>query len=363
MNKRIRVLVVDDQEIIRKMIKRGLSVSPEIEVIALAQDAFDARDKIVEFQPDVMTLDVEMPKMNGLEFLKKLMPQYPIPVIMVSSLTREGQSITLEALDAGAVDFVTKPDGTDDSFEKMIQKLIEKIIIASKVDTKSLLRKKRFGQAEKRGLQVDNRKVSSLIAIGASTGGTTAIKEILTSLPENMPPIVIVQHMPFTFTRLFAERLNSLCALNVKEADSGEKLTSGGVYIAPGDRHLRICENRNSLLLSIENTEKVCGHRPSVDVLFNSVSETSICKDSIGVILTGMGKDGAAGMKKMFQRGAITIGQDEASSVVYGMPREAFVLGGISRQVALDDIAEVLVNSVNEIQHRHAKQKSSPVSD
>ncbi|MCK6382039.1 MAG: chemotaxis response regulator protein-glutamate methylesterase [Leptospiraceae bacterium] len=350
MSKKIRVLIVDDQAIIRSILSRGLSKSDQIEVIGTASNAYEARDKIVELQPDVLTLDVEMPKMNGVEFLKKLIPQYYIPVVMVSSFTSEGQSITLEALDAGAVDFVTKPLGEEGGMERTINELTEKVIIASKANIKSTKTKKILAKEKK----LSQKKISEtnvrLIAIGASTGGTNALRDILIELPEGLPPIVIVQHMPEGFTKLFAQRLNLLSALEVVEAKSGDVLKDGVAYVAPGgESHLAIKEKNKSICVEIFQGEKVSGHRPSVDVLFQSIAETSICKNTIGVILTGMGKDGAYGLKKMFEQGSFTIGQDEKTCVVYGMPREAYLSGAISVQMPLDSIVEELVSQCQKI--------------
>ncbi len=358
MSGKIKVLIVDDQEIIRKILSRGLNSSGEIEVIGTAKDAFEARDKIVELSPDVLTLDVEMPKMNGLEFLKKLMPQYPVPVIMVSSHTLEGKAITLEALDAGAVDFVAKPDGSENGFEKTILELTEKIILASKVNVKRRLKKKELSPSVAFQKSFGKSGVS-LIAIGASTGGTTAVKEIIEEFSNDMPPIVVVQHMPSGFTKLFAERLDNLCELEVREACEGDKLVSGKVFIAPGDKHVVVTESLRSLYLSLSSKEKVSGHRPSVDVLFQSISELSACSRSIGVILTGMGKDGAAGLKKMMQNGALTIGQDENSSVVYGMPREAFLAGAVLKQASLEAIPNEILFSIQKIQKNRIEKRIS----
>jgi two-component system chemotaxis response regulator CheB len=346
MSKKIRVLIVDDQAVVRSFLAKGLSEFPEIEVIGKAGDAWEARDLIVEHEPDVVTLDVEMPKMNGLQFLKKLMPQYPLPIIMVSSLTQEGQSTTIEALESGAVDFVAKPDGSEGSMPKMISELHEKIIIASKVDVSGWKVEKSAPKAKKpatKKLNLTSRNHISLIAIGASTGGTTAIIEIISSLPQNMPGIIIVQHMPEGFTRMFANRLNTLSELEVKEAEDFEEIKPGKVLIAPGDKHLLIEKSSMGHRVRLSNGEKVTGHRPSVDAMFSSISEISIARETLGIILTGMGKDGAEGLRKMRDRGSKTIGQDQASCVVYGMPREAFLLGGVEKQVPLSEIPEAII--------------------
>jgi two-component system chemotaxis response regulator CheB len=347
MTKKIRVLIVDDQSVVRSILAKGLSEFPEIEVIGKAADAWEARDLIVEHEPDVVTLDVEMPKMNGLQFLKKLMPQYPLPIIMVSSLTQEGQSTTIEALESGAVDFVAKPDGTDGSMPKMISDLYEKIMIASRVDVSGWKVEKSALKVKKptvKKLNLVSRNHISLIAIGASTGGTTAIIEIISSLPPNMPGIVIVQHMPEGFTRTFANRLNTLSELEVKEAEDFEEIKPGKVLIAPGDRHLLVEKSTTGHRVRLSNAEKVTGHRPSVDAMFSSIAELSVARETLGIILTGMGKDGADGLRKMKDRGSRTLGQDEVSCVVYGMPREAFLNGAVEKQVALSQIPEAIIN-------------------
>lgn len=355
MDTKIRVLVVDDQSVIRSILTKGLSASPYIEVVASAKDAWEARDRIVELAPDVMTLDLEMPRMNGLEFLKKLMPQHQMPVIMVSSHAKEGQSITLESLEAGAVDFVTKPDGSEGSMEKMIHDLIEKVIAASQVNLKqieSLVKKSPnstvTSSIRKEVIKPSNtrNKHISLVAIGTSTGGTTALREILTVLPSDMPAIVVVQHMPEGFTKLFADRLSELSHMEVKEAEEGDEILPGRILIAPGGGHLVIKRKGSGYCAGILYTEKANGHRPSVDVLFESIANLPICKSTLGVILTGMGKDGAVGITHMKKNGSITFGQDEASSVIYGMPREAFELGGIDRQISLGRMAYEIVHQV-----------------
>ena len=345
-DKKIKVLVVDDQALIRSIIQRGLQSSEDIEVVAKAGDAYEARDKIIEFQPDVVTLDVEMPKMNGLDFLKKLMPQYPIPVVMVSSLTRDGQSTTLEALEAGAVDFVAKPDGTEGSMQLMIETLADKIRIAATVDVSKYKKK----EVPRRSVATPASQLESeirMIAIGASTGGTTALKDILCELPADIPGTVIVQHMPEGFTKMFAERLNQLCAMEVKEAEDGDEVKKGRVLIAPGDKNMYVEKKGGKFVVKIKIDDKVSGHRPSVDALFHSIAAIGTCENILGVILTGMGKDGAAGITAMRDKGATTIGQDQDSCVVYGMPREAFLLGGIEKQIALEHIAGAMIKVIH----------------
>lgn len=330
MARKIRVLVVDDSLLFRETISKEISKDPFIEVVGKAVDAYMARDMIIEFRPDVMLLDVEMPKMNGIEFLKRLIPQYPMPVVVVSSIATN----VLSALEYGAVDFVSKPENKDMSL--FINELIVKIKIAS---TSKLDGFKKIVHSKQ--IISKNRKLDKkvIIAIGASTGGTQAIVEVLESLPRDMPGIVITQHMPPVFTKMYAERLNGICRLSVKEAESGDIVSPGNVFIAPGDYHMEIKRVKDEYVIQCFKSEKVNGHRPSVDVLFDSVAEHA-GKDSIGVILTGMGNDGAKGLLKMKNTGATTIGQDELSSIVYGMPKVAYEIGAVEKVVSLPNIAK-----------------------
>lgn len=331
----IRVLIVDDSATARAVLRDILESDPMIEVVATASDAYVARDKIVELRPDVVCLDVEMPRMDGITFLKRLMHYMPVPVIMVSSLTQNGAKTTLEALEAGAVDFVAKPHShIYDGKEEMRDELLSKIKIASKVRVqKRILSNPQ--QANTTSLAETTHKI---LAIGASTGGTEALKEVLMGLPRNAPGTIVVQHMPANFTGPFAERLNSLCAMEVREARNGDSITPGLVLIAPGDYHMVVRRSGARYYVEIGSGEKVSGHRPSVDVLFNSVAKIA-GSNAIGVILTGMGGDGARGLLSMRNAGAGTIGQDEASCVVYGMPKVAYELGGVERQLPLSKVA------------------------
>lgn len=344
-SKKVKVLIVDDSLIFRETISKGIKDDIGIEVVGTAADPFEARDKIIELEPDVLTLDVEMPKMNGIEFLKKLMPQYPIPVVVVSSVEKN----VFDALRAGAVDFVTKPDIRNSKglgLEGFINELIIKIKIASISKVKHMMRDSSVERHYKRESLKSRCKI---IAIGASTGGTEAIYEIIHSLPREMPGIVIVQHMPPIFTKMYADRLNNSCRLEVKEAENGDKVLPGRVLIAPGgDRQMRIKISGNDYVIECFNSEKVNGHCPSVDVLFNSVAEKAGAA-AIGVILTGMGYDGAKGLLKMKKNGAVTIGQDEQSSVVYGMPKVAFDIGAVTRQVSLYNIAASIQNIIYQV--------------
>lgn len=333
--KKIRVLVVDDSLLFRETIARGIGADRGIEVVGTAGDAYEARDKIIELEPDVMTLDVEMPKMNGIEFLKRLIPQYPIPVVVVSAISDN----VFDALNAGAVDFVTKISSvTGSSKEVFINELIIKLKIASMAKVGNIKKEiinKRYTD------KINSRNSNTIIAIGASTGGTQAILEVVKGFPIDMPGILITQHMPPVFTKMYADRLNNLCPMEVKEAETGDIVLPGKILIAPGDRHMELIRRGNNYYVECFTGDKVNGHCPSVDVLFNSVAEKA-GSAAIGVILTGMGYDGAKGLMKMKQRGDYTIGQDEKSSVVYGMPKVAFDIGGVTKQTSLKNIPALI---------------------
>ncbi|MCB2198164.1 chemotaxis response regulator protein-glutamate methylesterase [bacterium] len=346
---KVRVLIVDDSALVREILSRGLSSDPGIEVVGTASDPYVARDRIVQLKPDVLTLDVEMPKMDGVEFLRKLMPQYPLPVLMVSALTQRGKQITFEAMEAGAVDFVTKPS-TDVArgLGVMISELRAKVKAVSKADV-SHWKRERGAVSTPSKQQEPVRKSHALaestdkvIAIGASTGGTEAIRKVITALPGDTPGVVIVQHMPAGFTKMFAERLNEQSAMEIKEAQSGDRVMTGRVLIAPGDYHMELKRSGGIYQVHCRGGEKVCGHRPSVEVLFRSVAQYA-AGNAIGVMLTGMGADGADGMVTMREAGARTMAQDEASSVVFGMPKEAYTRGGAEKLVPLDRMADELM--------------------
>lgn len=327
----IKVLVVDDSIVFRELLSLGISSERGIKVVATARDPFDARDKILQYKPDVITCDVEMPKMNGIDFVRRLIPQYPIPVIVVSSVS----DAVFEAMNAGAVDFVVKPDmGDINSVEHFIYDLIEKIKIASMAKITQSTSKNGIYNTRSYG----NFNSEKIIAIGASTGGTEVIAKILKNLPPAIPGVVIVQHIPPVFSKLFAERLNMTTNLNVKEAETGDYVEQGKVLIAPGDKHMRIRKSAGRYKVECFAGEKVNGHCPSVDVLFESVAKEA-GKDAVGVILTGMGYDGAKGLLSMKRSGAQTIGQDEKTCIVYGMPRVAYNIGAVGKQLPLDKIA------------------------
>ncbi|MCU0581949.1 MAG: chemotaxis response regulator protein-glutamate methylesterase [Syntrophales bacterium] len=340
--KKIRVLIVDDSAIVRKIFSEELSKYPDIEVIGAAPDPFVARDKIVTLKPDVITLDVEMPRMDGITFLRKLMKYYPLPTIIVSSLTQKGGKLTLEALDIGAVDVIAKPGGSY-SVGDMSAQLAEKIRMASRVNVVRKEEESTAGVSEPiRALAQTTNKV---IAIGASTGGTEALKNVLTKMPSNSPGIVVVQHMPAHFTTAFAERLNGICQMSVKEAEDNDSVTPGTVLIAPGNYHMIFRRSGARYYVEIKTGPMVHHQRPAVDILFKSTAKYAGA-NAIGVILTGMGADGAEGLLEMKQAGASTIAQDEKSCVVFGMPKEAIKLGAADKIVPLDQIAQEIIRMV-----------------
>lgn len=340
--KKIRVLIVDDSALVRQIVQSGLAGDPGIEVVGTAQDPFAARDKIIELQPDVLTLDVEMPRMDGVEFLRKLMPQYPIPVVMLSSLTQRGKQITVEALEAGAVDFVSKPAGDQGrKLPEVIQELRTKIKIAASANV-SHWKEKRAAPAMRTHTRDLKESTDKVIALGASTGGTEAIRRILPQFPVDTPGMVIVQHMPPGFTKMFADRLNTQCAMEVREAQTGDRIIPGRVLIAPGGLQMTVHRSGGIYEVKCRGEEKVSGHCPSVDVMMHSVA-AEVGANSIGVILTGMGGDGAEGMLAMRKKGARTVVQDEASCVVFGMPKVALEKGGAECARPLDSIPDAVL--------------------
>lgn len=332
---KIKVLIVDDSLLFRETLSKGLKQYAFIDIVGVAGDPFEASEKILELKPDVITLDVEMPRMDGIKFLKKLLPSYSVPVIVISSLKES----VFEAMNAGALDFVGKPQPGEDPSD-FIREVSTKIKGASTV--KVAFRK----QAPQIHLTTEGVRgkidPKNIIAIGASTGGTEAIYSMLTKFSSNMPGMVIVQHMPKGFTKLYADRLNNNCELEVKEAQDGDIIQPGHVLIAPGDFNMTVEKNGTLYVVRIKKTEKVNGHRPSVDVLFNSVADVVGAK-AMGIILTGMGSDGAKGLLKMREKGAYTIGQDEKSSVVYGMPMVAYNCGAVMQQSPLFRIPDDII--------------------
>ena len=354
MSKKIKVLVVDDSALIRKLLSELLAEDPEIEVVGAAADPYAARDKIKTLNPDVLTLDIEMPRMDGLTFLSNLMRLRPMPVVMVSSLADQGAEVTLDALALGAVDYVTKPkidvahtltDFSQEIIAKVkmaaaarIQPCAEPRSVPSKLNADAILP---VGAPPKFFKTTDN-----MIAIGASTGGTEAIRVVLEMLPPDAPGIVITQHIPEAFSRPFAERMNRCSALQVKQADDGDLIMPGHVFIAPGDQHLLVVRDGARYRCRLNDGPPVNRHRPSVDVLFRSVAQ-SVGPNALGVLLTGMGEDGAAGLGEMHTAGAFTIAQDEKTSVVWGMPGAAVRLGGTDVVLPLDRVAEACMSHDN----------------
>ncbi|MBO5293329.1 MAG: chemotaxis response regulator protein-glutamate methylesterase [Lachnospiraceae bacterium] len=340
---RIRVLVVEDSLVFRELLVQNLNADPAIEVVATAKDPFEARDAIVKYRPDVMTLDVELPRMSGIEFLRKLMPQYPLPVVVISSLSDK----VFDALNAGAVDFVAKPSGASRAQLELFMKneLRVKIKVASIARVSS--RKKVPLPSRNQTLLGNSREM--VVAIGASTGGTEAIASVIKEFDTNIPGVVIVQHMPPGFTEMYAKRLNDQCRVIVKEAKTGDAVLPGQVLIAPGgDAHMQLVKMNGAYQVSIRQGAKVNGHCPSVDVLFQSVANVA-GPHALGIILTGMGGDGAKGLLAMRKAGARTIGQDESTCVVYGMPKVAWDLGAVEYQEKLPDIAKRTYSLLNKM--------------
>ncbi|MDR2592807.1 MAG: chemotaxis response regulator protein-glutamate methylesterase [Chitinispirillales bacterium] len=337
---KVKVLVVDDSAVVRQILTREFSKDKDIEVVGTAPDPYVARDKIVQLKPDVITLDVEMPRMDGVTFLRKLMKHHPIPVIIVSSLTVAGSELAMEALQYGAIDVMCKP-GTAYSVGDMSEILIQKIKAAAMVDMKKradMIRERAAMSTEPPKRLAMTKTTNKIIAIGASTGGTEAIKDVLVSFPAGAPGTVIVQHMPEYFTKSFAERLNSTCEINVKEAENGDRVIPGRALLAPGNKHMVLKRSGAQYLVELKDGPLVFHQRPAVEVLFNSVAQYAGA-NAVGMILTGMGKDGAKGLLAMKEAGAYTIVQDEASSVVWGMPGEAFKLGAATIVLPLKKIA------------------------
>ena len=343
----IKVLVVDDSATARAILTEILLSDKEIQSVETAPDAYIARDKIVKNPPDVICLDVEMPRMDGITFLKKIMLHMPIPVVMVSSLTQKGAETTLDALEAGAVDFVAKPHtNIYDGVKEIHQELLEKVKNATLANVKRDREKRVYKHLQyKTHLKETTQK---LIAVGASTGGVEGLKEFLVQFPRNTPGMIIVQHMPAKFTKQFAKRLNNLCEMDIKEAEDGDVVNIGQVLLAQGDNHMVLRQSGHRYYIQIGGGKKISGHRPSVDVMFNSVSKVAGA-NAIGVILTGMGSDGANGLLNMRKAGSMTFGQDKKSSVVYGMARVANEIGGVVKEDSLEHLPSTILNYLETI--------------
>ena len=346
MKKNIRVLVVDDSAVVRKVFSEELSRERGIEVIGTAPDPYVARDKIVQLKPDVVTLDIEMPRMDGITFLKKLMKHYPLPVIIVSSLTRKGGKLAMEALSLGALEVISKPSAAYSVGDMSVQ-LADKIRAVAHIDMEARVKQNQANEPIKpqpasRSLAATTNKI---IAIGASTGGTEAIKTVLIGMPHDSPGIIIVQHMPANFTTSFAERLDSLCAVNVKEAQDGDSIINGKALIAPGNYHMLLKRSGARYYVQVKSGPLVHHQRPAADVLFKSAAVYA-GSNAVGIILTGMGADGAQGLLKMKKAGARTIAQDEKSCVVFGMPKEAIKLGAADKVVSLKSITKTALDMI-----------------
>ncbi|MBW1929098.1 MAG: chemotaxis response regulator protein-glutamate methylesterase [Deltaproteobacteria bacterium] len=346
MRENVRVLIVDDSAVVRKVFREQLSREKGIEVVGTAPDPYVARDKIVKLKPDVITLDIEMPRMDGLTFLKKLMRYYPLPVIIVSSLTQKGSQLALDALSSGALEVIAKPTSSY-SVEDMSVQLAEKIRAVAHARLSSSPELSNSAPAPSvpasKSLAVTTNKV---IALGASTGGTEALKVVLTQMPPNAPGIVVVQHMPAKFTTSFAKRLDELCAIHVKEAQDGDSIVNGQALIAPGNYHMLLRRSGARYYVRVKTGPMVHHQRPSVDVLFRSVAQYA-GRNAVGVIMTGMGADGAQGLLEMKNAGAKTIAQDEKTCVVFGMPKEAIKLGAANRVVPLNEIPKVALEWIH----------------
>jgi len=352
---KIKVMLVDDSALVRRTLSEVLSTDPQIEIVATAQDPFVAAQKLRKVVPDVMILDVEMPRMDGITFLQKIMSQHPLPVIICSTLVDKGATTTLKALEYGAVDIIQKPKlSTQRFFEEARMQLTDAVKAAASAKLDRLAHRPRrvepkltadavLSGAGGRAMAKTTEKV---VVIGASTGGTEAIRSVLEALPSDAPGIVVVQHMPEGFTASFAKRLNELCRINVKEAADGDSVLRGHALIAPGNKHTLLKRSGARYYVEVRDGPLVSRHRPSVDVLFRSAARYAGC-NAVGAILTGMGDDGAAGMKELLDGGAHTIAQDEASCVVYGMPKEAVAHGGVMRELPLDQIAAGLIGAAN----------------
>ena len=341
-----RVLIVDDSAIVRKVLADLIAVDPDFDVVGQASDAYQARELIKQLQPDVLTLDIEMPRMHGLEFLRRLMHGHPMPVVMISTLTEHGSQFAIDALQLGAVEVMKKPEfqcTTD--WQPYREELLEKLRAAAAAKSRiAMTQKTRKSMPLAATRQLPILKMPQLIAIGASTGGTEVLRQIVSALPTHCPPVVMVQHMPAGFTQSFAKRLDDTSAIRVIESKGQERLERGNAYLAPGGKHLVVEKRQGMLYTQLCNDEPVNRHKPAVDVLFQSVANL-LGKSVIGVIMTGMGQDGARGLLALRQQGATTYGQDERSSIVYGMPREAFECGAVQYQGNVEEITDALVRS------------------
>jgi two-component system chemotaxis response regulator CheB len=355
--RRIKVLIIDDSALVRTMLTRILGEDASLEVVGTAPDAFVAREKIKALNPDVLTLDVEMPRMDGLQFLRNLMRLRPMPVIMCSSLTQRGGEVTLAAMELGAIDFVTKPKvDVAHALERYAAELIKKVHVAA------VARVRPLGSNPTRASSTATHRAATLmryrttdqiVAIGASTGGTEAIREVLSAMPPNAPGMIITQHIPRAFSGQFAARMDACSQMSVKQAEDGDLIQPGHAYIAPGDQHLLVVRDGARYRCRLSDEPAVNHHRPSVDVMFHSVAEIA-GRNAIGVILTGMGQDGSRGLKEMRERGAFTVAQDEKTSVVWGMPGASVALDAVDEVLPIDQIADAVLRADKTREERHA---------
>ncbi len=340
----IRLLIVDDSAVVRQTLEKELGLDPDIQIVGTAPDPFIARDKIIELKPQVMTLDIEMPRMDGLTFLKKLMKHHPLPIIIVSSIAARGSQVALEAMHSGAVDVMCKP-GSAFSLGDLSIELAEKVKAAARIDMNRLLQSLRAQGSAVHAVSAPLTKLpSKIVVLGASTGGVQAIEAVARRLPKNAPGTVVVQHMPAGFTRAFAERLDKLCEIEVREAKDGDEIRPGLMLICPGGLHMMVKSRGAGYAVEVKDGPLVNKHKPSVEVLFLSAAQTLGAK-AIGVMLTGMGADGARGMLKMREAGSLNVGQDEKSCVVYGMPRAAAEIGAVEHVLPLDQIADFVLKA------------------
>jgi two-component system, chemotaxis family, protein-glutamate methylesterase/glutaminase len=342
--KKITVLIVDDSALIRQMLTSMLSSDPSIEVIGAAPDPITARTMIKQLNPDVLTLDIEMPRMDGIAFLEKIMALRPMPVVMISSLTQKGAEIALKALEIGAIDYVGKPTSdVQAGLNEKTAEIISKVKIAARAN---VVARQPSAANDGPSLTFSNYKSTEQISvIGASTGGVEALRTVITTLPPNFPAILVTQHMPGSFTKSFANRLDTLSKMTVCEAEDGQRVLPGHVYIAPGEQHMELARSGANYICKLNQNPLVSGHRPSVDVLFSSTAKVA-GSNAIGVILTGMGRDGAEGLLQMRKAGSYTIGQDQASCVVYGMPKVAFETGGVVKQLPIGNISANMLKNL-----------------
>jgi len=356
MSNQIRVMIVDDSAVVRQVLTTALEGVPGINVIGAAADPIFAMKRMEAEWPDVIILDIEMPRMDGLTFLKKLMAERPTPVIICSTLTDKGSDVAMQAMSAGAVDIITKPKV---NLRNYLLEAKTSFIDVIKAAAKAKLNKSSSATANRLSAKPEiaskpmTQTTEKVIVIGTSTGGTQALEYIFTRLPRTAPAIVVVQHMPEHFTAAFAKRLNSLCQVNIKEAEQNDRALAGTVLIAPGGRHMQLLRSGAQYMIEIKDGPLVSRHRPSVDVLFRS-SAQALGANAVGIILTGMGDDGARGMKEMHDSGALTIAQDEASCIVYGMPKEAVKLGGVDASLPLTAIPELIMQAPSRSQYKHA---------